>query len=159
MDRTHTVTSHTHIRTHTLTVHKVLCCGFQSSCFTLTYVHVPTCTFHTEAANFSLKNDCFGRVALCFFAFLLCCCCCLAFSASLRLIVHTYIIHLQPVHQLPASQQEATCQACQVSKATLLCFQCLPTGFPFCDACSSEEHNRDFPPMQRHSPKPVGAVK
>ena len=75
--------------------------------------------------------------------------------------IHTYThTHtLQPVHQLPASQQEATCQACQVAKATLVCFQCLPTGFPFCDACSSHEHNRDFPPVQRHSPKLVGAVK
>ena len=72
-------------------------------------------------------------------------------------LTHTHT--LQPVHQLPASQQEVTCQACQVAKATLVCFQCLPTGFPFCDACSSQEHNRDFPPVQRHSPKPVGAVK
>ena len=71
---------------------------------------------------------------------------------------HTHT-HTQPVHQLPATQQEATCQACQVAKATLLCFQCLPTGFPFCDSCSSLEHNRDFPPVQRHSPKPFGAVK
>ena len=33
-----------------------------------------------RTANYSLKNDCFGRVVLCCFAFLLCCyCCCLAF--------------------------------------------------------------------------------
>ena len=32
-----------------------------------------------EAANFSLKKDCFGQIVLCCFAFLLCCCCCLAF--------------------------------------------------------------------------------
>ena len=42
-----------------------------------------------EVANFSLKNDCFGRVVLCCFAF-----CCvvvvaLPFSASLEAIVHT----------------------------------------------------------------------
>ena len=35
-----------------------------------------------EAANFSLKNDCFRRVVLCCFAFLLCCCCCLAFNSQ-----------------------------------------------------------------------------
>ena len=35
-----------------------------------------------EAANFSLKNDCFGRVVLCCFAFLLCCCCLAFLSIS-----------------------------------------------------------------------------
>ena len=40
-----------------------------------------------EAANFSLKNDCFGRVVLCTcFAFLLCCCC-------LEVMVHVVTYH------------------------------------------------------------------
>ena len=42
-----------------------------------------------EEANFSLKNDCFGPVVLCCFAFLLCCCCvALPFSGSLEVVVH-----------------------------------------------------------------------
>ena len=35
-----------------------------------------------EVANISLKNDCFGGVVLCFFAFLLCCCCLAFLSIS-----------------------------------------------------------------------------
>ena len=44
---------------------KVECHGFGVS-----WIRVPP-----EAADFSLKNDCFGRVVLCCFAFLLCCVC------------------------------------------------------------------------------------
>ena len=40
--------------------------------------------------NFSLKNDCFGQVVLCCFAFLLCCWCCLAFLSISWRIVHAY---------------------------------------------------------------------
>ena len=38
--------------------------------------------------SFLLKNDCFGRVVLCCFAFLLCCRRRLAFLSSLEVIVH-----------------------------------------------------------------------
>ena len=37
------------------------------------------------ACMHALKNDCFGRVVLCCFAFLLCCCCCLAFLSISRI--------------------------------------------------------------------------
>ena len=43
-----------------------------------------------EAANFSLKNDCFGRVVLCCFA--CCCCVALSFSPSLEMIVHDCLL-------------------------------------------------------------------
>ena len=35
-----------------------------------------------EAANVSLKNDCFGRVVLCCFVFQMCCCCLAFLSIS-----------------------------------------------------------------------------
>ena len=41
-----------------------------------------------KAANFSWKNDCFGRVVLCCFAFLFCVA--LPFSASLEVNVHVH---------------------------------------------------------------------
>ena len=42
-----------------------------------------------------IKNDCFGRVVLCCFAFLLCCCCCLAFlSISWSDCPHVYMVFM-----------------------------------------------------------------
>ena len=64
----------------------------------------------------------------------------------------------QVVHQVPAPQR-ALCQDCQQNVATLICFQCLPAGFKFCNTCSSREHNRPFGPMREHLPKPIANVR
>lgn len=62
------------------------------------------------------------------------------------------------VHQVPAPQR-AICQDCQRNVATLICFQCLPAGFKFCDSCSAREHNRSFGPVREHHPKPIASVR
>ncbi len=64
----------------------------------------------------------------------------------------------QAVHQLPPSQS-STCQDCQEATASVVCFQCLPAGFKFCDACSDREHNRPFGPVREHSPKAIASVR
>ncbi len=64
----------------------------------------------------------------------------------------------QVVHQL-MPPQSSVCQDCQQIPATLVCFQCLPGGFKFCDACSEREHNRPFRPVKEHTPKPIASVR
>ena len=64
----------------------------------------------------------------------------------------------QVVHQLPAAQT-SVCQDCQKMLATLICFQCLPAGFKFCETCSEREHSREFGPMQAHVPRPIASVR
>ena len=64
-----------------------------------------------------------------------------------------------PVHSVPAPVT-AICQDCKKNIATLICFQCLPSGgFKFCEACSSREHNRPFGPVREHNPKPIESVR
>ena len=60
----------------------------------LKLLHVILCSFciessvmglnSTRGSQFSLKNDCFGRIVLCCFAILLCCCVALPFMYELK---------------------------------------------------------------------------
>ncbi len=63
-----------------------------------------------------------------------------------------------PVHTVPAPVK-AICQDCKKDIATLICFQCLPAGFRFCETCSTREHSRSFGPVREHNPKPIASVK
>ena len=63
-----------------------------------------------------------------------------------------------PVHSVPAPVR-AICQDCKKNIASLICFQCLATGFRFCETCSTREHNRSFGPVRDHNPKPIGSVR
>lgn len=62
------------------------------------------------------------------------------------------------MHSVPAPVK-ALCQDCKKMIATLICFQCLPSGFKFCAICSNREHNRPFGPVQVHNPKAIETVK
>lgn len=62
------------------------------------------------------------------------------------------------VHHVPAPQK-SLCQNCLSNIATLICFQCLPAGYRFCQECSEKEHNRPFGPLREHKPKPVQSVR
>lgn len=62
------------------------------------------------------------------------------------------------MHHVPAPVK-SLCQDCKKDIATLICFQCLPSGFKFCKMCSEREHNRSFGPMQKHVPKAIEKVK
>lgn len=58
------------------------------------------------------------------------------------------------MHPIPPPQK-ALCQDCKERQATLICFQCLATGFKFCNTCSTREHNREFGPVKEHTPQPI----
>lgn len=60
-------------------------------------------------------------------------------------------------HPLPPPKK-SICQDCKMQLVTVVCFQCLPTGFRFCDECSKREHERPFPPVLQHKPKPIQSV-
>ena len=62
------------------------------------------------------------------------------------------------MHNVPAPIK-ALCQDCKKNIATLICFQCLPSGFKFCVSCSDREHKRSFGPVQGHNPKAIEKVK
>ena len=62
------------------------------------------------------------------------------------------------IHHVPAPVN-VICQDCKKTTATLLCFQCLPSGFKFCESCSTREHGRSFGPMVRHRPQPISEVR
>lgn len=62
------------------------------------------------------------------------------------------------MHSVPAPVK-TICQDCKKNIATLICFQCLPSGFKFCESCSSREHNRSFGPVRGHGPKPIETVR
>lgn len=62
------------------------------------------------------------------------------------------------MHNVPAPVK-AICQDCKRNRATIVCFQCLPSGFRFCDTCSKREHGRSFGPVREHVPKPIDKVK
>ena len=62
------------------------------------------------------------------------------------------------VHPLPAPLT-TPCQDCKRKKATLICFECLPGGFRFCDTCCKREHERDFGPVKGHAPKLIETVR
>ncbi len=75
--------------------------------------------------------------------------------------VESQAVSTQPppiMHAVPAPVK-ALCQDCKRSIATIICFQCLPSGFKFCESCSSREHNRSFGPVQGHNPKSIQNVK
>ena len=62
------------------------------------------------------------------------------------------------IHHVPAPIK-ALCQDCKKDIATLICFQCLASGFKFCKTCSEREHNRSFGPVRGHSPKNIEKVR
>lgn len=61
-------------------------------------------------------------------------------------------------HPLPPPQK-TFCQDCKKELATLVCFQCLPAGFRFCNSCSEREHSRAFGPVREHVPEQIQAVR
>ncbi len=62
------------------------------------------------------------------------------------------------IHHVPAPIK-ALCQDCKKDIATLICFQCLVSGFKFCKNCCEREHNRSFGPVKDHSPKDIEKVR
>ena len=54
--------------------------------------------------------------------------------------------------------RKVCCEYCQKEDATLVCFQCLATGFRFCTKCCELEHERPGSPAMLHTPKPINSV-
>ena len=52
----------------------------------------------------------------------------------------------------------ALCGYCQKEDATVVCFQCVATGFQFCTKCCKDEHERPGSPAMLHTPQPINSV-